>query len=161
MTIKPTIKGYRTFVRAIDEIEVIIKNSSGNIVKEIAKKTLGRLISRSPIVTGRYVSNHKVNDFTSSNISQKFTEEQDNRKAATGFAIANGFNVIGRLENPKKITISNTVDYAQNVETGWDIGNKHVSGYFVYTHTTNDMLEEAPWIISVEDAKAQAKLNGL
>ena len=154
---KPTIRGYRTFVKAIEEVEIVIKDMSSDIIKDIARKTLGRLISRSPILTGRYVSNHKVNDSASSNISQKFTVAQKDRKSATGFAIANGFRVIGHLKDPEKITISNTVHYAQKVETGWETA----PGYFVYTHTMNDMLEEAPWIISVAEAKAQAKLNGL
>jgi len=164
MTIAPTIiGGHKKFQKDMKEIKVEITKMNDTIMKAVARKVLGRLGSRSPIRTGRYITNHKVNETGQSSYDTRYTEPSvhRNRKSAVGFMMGKGQRAIGMLKNPKKITISNTVDYAQNVETGWQFERGSAPGYFVYAHTHNDMLEETPKTIKQEEAKTQAKINGL
>jgi len=157
MTIAPTRIGSRNFSRDMKEIKHVIEGLAESVIKKVAVKTLGILVQRSPILTGRYVSSHKVVGDKMMNMPER--EEQKNRRSAASTAMSRGQNTIGRMENPKSITIENTVHYAQNVETGWHFEHGAAPGYFVYTHTANDMLEETPRIIKEEEAKA--KLNEL
>jgi len=149
------LRTHERFQEALNEQKIQISKLGSNVVKAIARKTLGRLVSRSPIDTGRYVSSHKVSigGMVSSEkeTDERFDAPQKNRRSATGFAIANGQRVIAKAKNPKKITINNTAEYAISVEVG--IGWKMTPGYFVYHHTLADMMEEAPAIIKAEEAK--------
>ena len=152
---KPTRTGNRDFTRDMNKIKTVISDLSDSVIKRVAVTTLGILVQRSPIVTGRYVSSHKVVGDKMMDMPER--DIQSNRRSAAATAMSRGQNAIGRMENPKSITIKNTVHYAQNVETGWETA----PGYFVYGHTANDMIEETPRIIKQEEAKAQAKLNEL
>ena len=151
MTLSPTaarqhnIGEFDRLIEIMKKTEIEIKNAEHEVMKATARKFLGALIKRSPILTGRYVKSHKVGiDSPDDSIAPNAYGIAADRKSAASSALMSGLNVIKNAQKFSSIYISNSLHYAKNVEyLGW----KNTGPYYVYHHATMDIMEDTSKII--------------
>ncbi|RLA56949.1 MAG: hypothetical protein DRR04_13615 [Gammaproteobacteria bacterium] len=161
LTLDPTKKikkineNHENFEQMMSNFNIIIKDAGYPVLKATARHTHGRLIARSPIVTGSYVLSHKVG-LNGKDSSVTYGDPlpvdehgeriaQPNRRSVVGYAIAKGQQVIAKAHRPKKFVLSNSIHYAPNVEfMGW----ANSPAYHVYALTLLEMREEMKPIVS-------------
>lgn len=138
MATKHNMSEFDKVIDIMKSMQVEIDNAGEEITKSMAKKFLGALIKRSPVLTGRYVKSHKVGiDQKNTDVAPFSPKLQTDRRSAAASANITGMNEIGHAKNFKKIYISNSLFYADRVEyLGW----KNTPPYFVYHHATLDII---------------------
>ena len=101
MTLSPTaarqhnIGEFDRLIEIMKKTEIEIKNAEHEVMKATARKFLGALIKRSPILTGRYVKSHKVGiDSPDDSIAPNAYDIAADRKSAASSALMSGLNVI-------------------------------------------------------------------
>lgn len=158
LTLDPTkkvVENHKDFQQVVHNMKIVYKNISYPLLKAAARHTHGRLIARSPIVTGAYVLSHKVGlNGKDSNFEPGVPLQVDdtgrriplkNRRSIVGRAIAAGQKVIQTPQKPTKFVLSNSNPYADKVEF---IGWKNTRAYHVYGLTRLEMKEELKPIFS-------------
>lgn len=156
---EPTIHGHarshKKFKQALEDFKEEIRNEGNLVLRKYAMAAYNGVIAHSPIYTGRYVLSHRVG------IGHKDTSVNKPILHVAQFkadAIGKGamlWRVYGKLNAlratakakiltatllDRKIIISNSVEYAEQVEyLGWHFGQHHVPPYHVYGKTYNKL----------------------
>lgn len=158
----------------IDEV----RSAPAKVQHKLARTAISALVSRSPVLTGRYVMSHRL-EFGAADETYEDAEDYpqatDDHKPKTkrktlpkdrrqfvNSAQATLFRKAGvplhqEGANITSMHISNNVPYADKVEfLGW----QNVGPYFVYTHSYNDVMAAIPDILSEIHSEIENNVKG-
>jgi len=173
LTLNPTKTArtqHESFQKVIKNLQLTVKHAAPYVMKTMARRIHGRLVSRSPIVSGSYVLSHQIGmhgknsevvtvDSPTGSAGERIPHP--NRRGIASQATNRAQRIIGNAKGFSRIIISNSIHYAINVEyLGWlsPDGKKATPPYFVYTQTDLDMKSEMPEIIKDAESKLKAIL---
>ncbi|RLD57846.1 MAG: hypothetical protein DRI97_04435 [Bacteroidetes bacterium] len=142
----------------LDKCKLTIAAAPHKFAKETATRAIDSVTRRSPVKSGRYIKSHRVTiDGEAPAPPEKMKFGTIPQSTAVQSVMGSLLLKVSAAKQFKKITISNGLHYARNIEyLGWE----KTGPYQVYHHAMNDIKASMPSVIRDIRAEINTEFNG-